>query len=620
MIILFMYYISSMKPCKPGQIRNPLTNRCKSDKSLTMKPCKPNQVRNPLTNRCRKIKLPMVPPPVKPVVKKVKPVVVKNEEEEVKPVVKPVVVKKVKPVVVKNEEEEVKPVVKPVVVKNEEEEVKPVVKPVVVKKDEEEVKPMVQKVKPVVKKEVNPSFNINRRPSRSVEQVLNFRESDPNETCVGHSMAILSGQSIRTFNDRFDNDQFQLFLQNRVGLGIKKFQSSSARHLSNGFNILTEFFRQNNDYPLVLSGDAHNTKGHATNFSISSRDGRNCSIWYFDPLGFSGMTDVYKMMMDLFTSRFSNSSWYKSRGRTVTMEQILDVDEEFPFPDGMAPWEITMYKVYSVIEFWKKSSRYIEIKKLLTEWRTGKIGGKNVSIPETCFLSALFIVKHLLNANHVEIISPIVSMKEDGPQKISGDGICIKRNRFAKDILSSIEQNDGGHGACAVWSEIYLIYVQIYASRFPKILDLIIFLRENPYVGETSSAELLGRIMFHKVKDPVLKTFLLRIAASIPKETDIQSDYHTDLNDVFRAMSGEWIFTQSISKRNKNLFLRLLTNYDRSLKLPDDILEKAVKDTEEAVRLDRTDFAETEMTLSNMIMVLVACKHSDTFKKSVLFS
>ena len=85
-------------------------------------------------------------------------------------------------------------------------------------------------------------------------------------------------------------------------------------------------------------------------------------------------------------------------------------------------------------------------------------------------------------------------------------------------------------------------------------------------------------------------------------------------------MSGEWIFTQSISKRNKNLFLRLLTNYDRSLKLPDDILEKAVKDTEEAVRLDRTDFAETEMTLSNMIMVLVACKHSDTFKKSVIFS
>ena len=54
------------KPCKPGQVRNPLTNRCKKETrdppdqisemlaAMTQKPCKPGQERNPLTNRCKK--------------------------------------------------------------------------------------------------------------------------------------------------------------------------------------------------------------------------------------------------------------------------------------------------------------------------------------------------------------------------------------------------------------------------------------------------------------------------------------------------------------------------------------------------------------------------------------
>ncbi len=48
---------SSLKPCKPNQFRNPATNRCKSKSSVgsSLKPCRPDQKRNPLTNRCRKV-------------------------------------------------------------------------------------------------------------------------------------------------------------------------------------------------------------------------------------------------------------------------------------------------------------------------------------------------------------------------------------------------------------------------------------------------------------------------------------------------------------------------------------------------------------------------------------
>jgi hypothetical protein len=47
---------SSLVPCKPGQERNPLTNRCRTIVSAsTLVPCKPDQTRNPATNRCRSV-------------------------------------------------------------------------------------------------------------------------------------------------------------------------------------------------------------------------------------------------------------------------------------------------------------------------------------------------------------------------------------------------------------------------------------------------------------------------------------------------------------------------------------------------------------------------------------
>lgn len=48
----------SLVPCKPGQERNPETNRCRSTASAaaTLVPCKEGQERNPETNRCRSIK------------------------------------------------------------------------------------------------------------------------------------------------------------------------------------------------------------------------------------------------------------------------------------------------------------------------------------------------------------------------------------------------------------------------------------------------------------------------------------------------------------------------------------------------------------------------------------
>jgi hypothetical protein len=64
-----------LKPCKPHQQRDPITNRCKNVKNLpqpppppvapskekNFKPCKPHQRRDPVTNRCRNVE----PPPPK---------------------------------------------------------------------------------------------------------------------------------------------------------------------------------------------------------------------------------------------------------------------------------------------------------------------------------------------------------------------------------------------------------------------------------------------------------------------------------------------------------------------------------------------------------------------------
>jgi len=49
---------TQLKPCGPGQYRNPETNRCRnivSSSDSTLKPCEPGYERNPETNRCRKI-------------------------------------------------------------------------------------------------------------------------------------------------------------------------------------------------------------------------------------------------------------------------------------------------------------------------------------------------------------------------------------------------------------------------------------------------------------------------------------------------------------------------------------------------------------------------------------
>lgn len=47
---------TGLKPCAPGQERNPATNRCRAVSSAsTLTPCRPGQERNPETNRCRAI-------------------------------------------------------------------------------------------------------------------------------------------------------------------------------------------------------------------------------------------------------------------------------------------------------------------------------------------------------------------------------------------------------------------------------------------------------------------------------------------------------------------------------------------------------------------------------------
>src|SRR5690606_10346211 len=54
-------------PCKPGQERNPATNRCRNitAASSSRTACDAGQERNPETNRCRKIAEPAVQAPCK---------------------------------------------------------------------------------------------------------------------------------------------------------------------------------------------------------------------------------------------------------------------------------------------------------------------------------------------------------------------------------------------------------------------------------------------------------------------------------------------------------------------------------------------------------------------------
>ena len=80
----------TLKPCPPGKVRNPKTNRCKNvekkqtkgkpqtkrktkskskSKSKTLKPCPPGKVRNPMTNRCKKTSAPAPQPKAAPVSK-----------------------------------------------------------------------------------------------------------------------------------------------------------------------------------------------------------------------------------------------------------------------------------------------------------------------------------------------------------------------------------------------------------------------------------------------------------------------------------------------------------------------------------------------------------------------
>jgi hypothetical protein len=48
---------SGPAPCKPDQVRNPETGRCRKIVTPAVAVCKPDQVRSPETGRCRKIEI-----------------------------------------------------------------------------------------------------------------------------------------------------------------------------------------------------------------------------------------------------------------------------------------------------------------------------------------------------------------------------------------------------------------------------------------------------------------------------------------------------------------------------------------------------------------------------------
>ncbi|MEP5072370.1 MAG: hypothetical protein ABJQ96_16950 [Crocinitomicaceae bacterium] len=228
-----------------------------------------------------------------------------------------------------------------------------------------------------------------------------------------------------------------------------------------------------------------------------------------------------------FEEKYGHLSWFNDR--RITLNTVIT--ESVP---NMFNWsESVIFSIKRLLIVFENSNRsYREIKAEFDEWRTGIVSnrfhgsdhvpngldvfGYEVDIddkvitllPDYNFMSALFIPTKLLPAFHVEIVSPLISMKEFGPQIVSGDSVCLlkKNNTSLNRIFENVESTDK-HGACVAWSEIYTILGKNYRPVFSYVDDLIIFLRENPYIGMDSPMELLGRVMYDRSVDTREKVF-----------------------------------------------------------------------------------------------------------------
>lgn len=272
---------------------------------------------------------------------------------------------------------------------------------------------------------------MDRKPSISISQVFELDEElKKDEVCIGHTLAIINGQHVVSVEDYWFNNGVLDFITTRSIKGIVNpvIIKNNRRTIPTPWNRVAELIRyDNNDYPQLLTSASKNVKGHATTLNLASRDGRNCTIWYSDPQGFLEMENYHTRMNIEFDQMYENRDWFKKIGKYSTLDSVLDLNEPLNQDLNYAwnqPWEVTIYKIRCILEVWKRHPRYNEINELFQEWGRIVIQGRTKNLSPDSFIGSFFILKEMMNANHVDIISPFISMNEFGPQLLSGDGVC----------------------------------------------------------------------------------------------------------------------------------------------------------------------------------------------------
>ena len=637
----------ALKPCKENQVRNPVTNRCKKVTGRIpdnvpveipnipkkgKKDCKPGQFRNPETGRCKKISLrPPVPEDPQPFDVPVEiPNIPKKGKKDCKPgqFLNPETgrCKKIPQAVAWRPPP-------PFAVST----------PVV---------PAIPRFDSIFDNDdVNEDDGVEKglntqRISQLVKDLKQTRSKK--EICVGHVLSYNHG-----------THSTNSIAENTMENWVNDFEGGRGRYyisnddLNNScFSLVMKIIQKHKEgelYPRVLNQSARVIHKHATQLGMFSPDGKNCSLWYFDPSSHT-ISREHKQWI-AFDNEFRNKPWYKDMEKETELRDLQwngsnaidyttykrvikspDFPDEFIGTINRSRRNLIFAKhIHSV---WKNSPRYNEIKKKLDIWRNDF--NKNVpanlkiflnDVPsEKTFMSTLFILKELLRADNMTIIHPSDSTPLMGPQTKYGDGFCIIRDGKSK-LDKEIEKSGG---ACVVWVEIYKMYSKYYASKMSTVQDLILFLNSNPLMGQTSAKELLGKVMHLAYTKNITVIELINAVYDIIPDPNVDQNgrfiedlKYTDnivkvLNKDVRSFMRQERFARDLPEQVKRNFTLALSNGNSNIsevlkiwgtlaQISDDVLKSNDDNSQK-------DSSITDSSLIEMMLQIISCKHKGEAK------
>ena len=510
--------VGNPKPCKPGQFRNPVTNRCKKiaqpisrptsrPASRNLKPCKPHQFRNPVTNRCKN---------KTPFAEDVRPVYVEANEDELDDEF--------------DDEDEAEDVLRPFDNEDEAEDVPS--RPADVEANEDEFD--------------NQNFNSSKKFARSI---------DNTDLCTGHAMALARGGTVsraitpeehKFYNWYKDSNGVRPIFADFPSIVMALMDTSARRNLFPRYMVYNHTF---------------NITGHSTILNLFSPDGKNATLWYYDPQIGSAWREQHEWFN--FDAEHSHKPWFREIQKTTDVKQVFGDDGSFNHPEDLEA-DFTHRYIYfykHIIAAWKNSSRYEEIKQKFDVWRRVREEQDEVELGEDNIMSALYILSLLLNADHLRVASIYESTPMVGPQDKFDDGIC-HLNKNKEQTIKQIAGKCGGYGACAVWTSIYALFAESFSRKLGTATELIAFMKNNPLVGEKSALDLLGKaVTLHYVDTTSLKPFTAQVFEHVPtfstvRQKDIYLERLTDLyGDIAHAAK-----TIPLRKIHRSMFLHTLAD------------------------------------------------------------